>query len=69
MKDKKNRIRKANAAYISEAHDNFRKPMPYSANDEELSVIYPDQMRSESPQGIKKNVMYLFNYFDEEEIT
>jgi hypothetical protein len=31
-------------------------------------VIYQPQMRSGSPQGIRQNVLYLFNYFDEEEI-
>lgn len=69
MKDKRNRIKKNDAPYISEAHDNYRRPQPFEANDDELSVIYPPQMRSESPQGQKHNVMYLFNYFDEEEVT
>lgn len=61
--EKRNRIRKSEAPYISETHDNFRRPKP--ANNDELGIIYP--LRSESPEGVVKNHMYLFNYFDDEE--
>jgi len=27
-----------------------------------------DPLRSESPEGVSKNRMYLFNYFDEDEV-
>ena len=63
--DKRHRIRKAEVPYISETHDNYRKPQP--ANEDELDIIEPG-LRSESPEGILKNQMFLFNYFDQEEV-
>ena len=49
---------------MSETHDNYRRPKP--ANEDEIEIM--DPLRSESPEGTHKNKMYLFNYFDEDEV-
>ena len=49
-----NKIRKMKRAYISESHDNYRKP-------QELPNHAHEQVE-------KANQRYLFNYFDSDEI-
>ena len=69
--EKRNRIRKMDKEYISEAHYNYRKPR--LANEDEQQIIDDANARNgspnrnESPDARDQNRMYLFNYFDQEE--
>ena len=66
-----NKIRKMKRTHISESHDNYRKPEGPVARDLNLKQIKgkaDSKAETESKQLKTINDVYLFNYFDLEEI-
>ena len=58
-----NKIRKMKRPFISESHDNYRKPHGFEA------VVNPDDASvNEHERTEAVNRQYLFNYFDSDEI-
>ena len=69
---------------MSETHDNFRRPKPANEDELlVLEAFEPNrsespsparsvnaaQINSGSPDGQRRNLMYLFNYFDQDDVT